>query len=63
MAPEAATISPLTVPSTVAKAMAEMIAKRSSPKDRASSGADMLLSAGLITPLVMAPRPMKSVRT
>ena len=48
-APEAATIKPLTVPRTVAKAMAEMIAKSSSPKERASSGAAMLLSAGLIT--------------
>ena len=61
-APDAATIRPLTVPSTVAKAMAEMMANSSSPKERASSGADMLLSAGLTTPLIMAPRPMNSVR-
>ena len=62
MAPEAATIKPLTVPRTVAKAMAEMIAKSSTPKERASNGADMLLSAGLITALVMAPNPMKRVK-
>ena len=55
-------ISPLTVPSTVAKAMAEMMANRKVPNDWASSGADMLLSVRLITPLVIAPRPMNSVR-
>ncbi len=61
-APEAATIRPLTVPSTVANAMAEMTANRKLPKERASSGAAMLLSAGFITPLIIAPRPMNSVR-
>ena len=54
---------PLTVPSTVAKAMAEIMANRKVPNDSASSGADMLLSSRLTVPLVMAPRPRKSVRT
>ena len=43
-APLAAMISPLTVPSTVVNAIAEMIANSSSPKLLASSGAAMLLS-------------------
>ena len=53
---------PLTVPSTVAKAMAEIMANRKVPKEAASRGADMLLSSGLIVLLVMAPRPRKRVR-
>ena len=36
-----ATIKPLTAPNTVAKAIAEIIAKRKTPKDLASSGADI----------------------
>jgi len=60
-APEAATINPATVPSTVAKAMAEITANRKVPKDFARSGADMLLSRGLITLFTMAPRPMYRV--
>ena len=55
-------IRPLTVPSTVAKAMAEIIENRNVPNDRARSGADMLSSARLMTPLVIAPRPMNRVR-
>ena len=43
-------ISPLTVPSTVVNAMAEMIANSSSPKLRASSGAAMLLLVTSIGP-------------
>ena len=54
---------PLTVPSTVAKAIAEIIANRKVPNDSASSGADMLLSSGLTVAFVMAPRPRKSVST
>ena len=61
-APEAATMSPLTVPSTVAKAMAEIAAKRNVLNERASSGADMFPSIGSTTPLTMAPRPMNNVR-
>ena len=61
-APDAAMMRPLTVPRTVAKAMAEIMAKRKVPNDWASNGADMLLSSRLMVPLVMAPRPRKSVR-
>ncbi len=62
-APEAATIRPLTVPRTVANAIAEMIANKNTPNDFASSGADMLESVRSSTPLVMAPRPMNRVNT
>ena len=62
-APLAAMIRPLTVPRTVVKAIAEMIAKSHSLKLRASSGAAMLLLVTSSAPLVIAPRPMKSVRT
>ncbi len=49
-APEAATMSPLTVPRTVAKAMAQMQEKIVTPKYFASSGADMLLLSMSRTP-------------
>ena len=62
-APEAATIKPETVPRTVAKASEDITANNTTPKERASSGADMLLSVRLITPLVMAPRPRNRVST
>jgi len=42
--------------------MAEMMANSALPKDRASSGAAMLLSAGLMTPLTIAPSPIYRVR-
>jgi hypothetical protein len=61
-APLAARISPLTVPSTVVKAMALTRANMVSPKDRASRGADMLLLVTSSPPLVMAPRPINRVR-
>ena len=53
IAPLAARISPLTVPSTVVNAIAEMIANGSSPNVLASSGADMLESVGSSAPLVL----------
>ena len=50
---------PLTVPSTVAKAMAEIIANRNVPNASASNGADMLLSAGLMVPLDHGAKPQE----
>ena len=41
--------------------IAEMIANRTPPNDWASRGADMFPSAGLTTPLTMAPIPMNIV--
>ena len=62
-APLAAMIRPLTVPSTVVKAIAEMIANSSSLKLLASSGAAMLVLVTSRAPLVIAPRPRNSVST
>ena len=56
-------IKPLTVPSTVVKAIAEMIAKSVVLNDLANSGAAMLVLVGSRAPLVMAPSPRKSVST
>ena len=56
-------INPLTVPSTVVKAIAEITAKSVSLKLFASSGAAMFVLVGSRAPLVMAPRPRNSVRT
>ena len=56
-------ISPLTVPSTVVKAIALMIANGSSPKVRDMYGAAVLVSPGTSAWLVIAPRPRNSVRT
>src|SRR5690606_9551532 len=50
IAPEDATINPETVPKTVAKAIAEMTEKRITPKERAKSGAAILLDSTSITP-------------
>lgn len=61
-APLPAMINPLTVPSTVVKAIAEMTAKSVLLKLFASSGA-MFVLVGSRAPLVMAPRPRNSVRT
>ncbi len=57
-APEDAHMSPLTVPSTVANATADMIAKNIMPNERASRGADILSLVRSITPLVIAPSPI-----
>ena len=62
-APADAKISPLTVPSTVVNAIAEMIANSHSLMLLASSGAAMLLFVTSSEPLVIAPRPRYSVRT
>jgi hypothetical protein len=62
-APEEATMRPETVPRMVAKAMADMRAKMTSPMDLARRGAAMLLLSTSMTPDVMAPNPMKRVRT
>ena len=50
-------ISPLTVPSTVVKAIAEMIANSVVLNDLARSGAAMFVLVGSSAPLVIAPRP------
>ena len=50
-------IRPLTVPSTVVKAIAEITAKSAVLNDLASSGAAMLVLVGSRAPLVIAPRP------
>ena len=55
-------IRPLTVPRTVVKAMAEIIANNVSLMLRANNGAAILLLVTSIDPLVIAPRPMYSVR-
>ena len=52
-APEAATIRPLTVPSTVAKAIADITANRNTPNVFARRGAAMLLLSTSRTPLTM----------
>jgi hypothetical protein len=62
MAPEEATISPLTVPNTVAKAMAEIIENNPIPIDLANSGPDILLLSISRTPPTIAPRPIYNVR-
>ena len=56
-------IRPLTVPSTVVNAIAEMMANSSSLKLLASSGAAMLVLVTSSAPLVIAPRPRNSVST
>ena len=56
-------IRPLTVPSTVVNAMAEMIANSHGLKLFAKSGAAMLLFVTSKAPLVIAPRPMNNVNT
>ena len=56
-APLPAMMRPLTVPSTVVKAIAEMTAKSVVLNDFARSGAAMLVSVGSRAPLVIAPRP------
>ena len=56
-------IRPLTVPSTVVKAIAEMMANSVLLNDLANSGAAMLVLVGSRAPLVMAPSPRKSVNT
>ena len=56
-APLAAMIRPLTVPSTVVKATAEITANGSSPKVRARSGAAMFELVTSSAPPVIAPRP------
>ena len=55
-------IRPLTVPSTVVNAIAEITANGNSPNERANSGAAMLESVTSSVPLVIAPRPRNSVR-
>ena len=56
-APLPAMMRPLTVPSTVVKAIAEMTAKSVVLNDLARSGAAMFVSVGSSTAEVIAPRP------
>ena len=56
------TISPLTVPSTVVNATADMMANITSPKLRARSGAARFWFVGSSTPDTIAPRPRNNVR-
>ena len=56
-APLPAMMRPLTVPSTVVNAIAEMIANSVVLNDFASNGAAMFESVGSSTPEVIAPRP------
>ena len=57
-------IRPLTVPSTVVKAIAEITANEQFAEARApSSGAAMFESVTSSVPLVIAPRPRNSVST
>src|SRR5690606_22036380 len=58
IAPEDATISPDTVPKTVAKATAEIMENKAAAKARASNGADILLDSTSNTPLTAEPKPM-----
>ena len=58
MAPEDATIRPLTVPRTVANAMAEIIENRPIPKYFANNGPDILLLSTSSTPFTAAPSPI-----
>ena len=56
-------IRPLTVPSTVVNAIAEMTANNVVLNDLARSGAAMFELVGSRAPLVIAPRPRYSVST
>ena len=63
IAPAAAMIRPLTVPRTVVKAIALMIANGNWPKVFAISGVAVFVSVRSRAPLVIAPRPRNKVRT
>ena len=63
IAPDEATISPETVPSTVANAIADIIENIPIPNVLAKRGPDILLLSTSKAPLIIEPRPIYKVRT